>query len=435
MSSDVGVSVAARRSRQNRRVLIGSGMGNALEWYDWNVYAVFSSVFSVQFFASSSGVTALLQTLAVFAVGFFFRPLGGLILARVADRHGRRAGLVVTILLMAAGSLAIGIAPGYRQIGIGAPLILLLARIAQGLSTGGEFAANSSYLAEAAPPGRRGLYSSVSYISDTFGTIAAVAVSLILRALLSEHEIAQWGWRIPFLLGAVLGIVAYFIRRSLVETAAFTSVVTNQRRISRFEALRRYPIASLQVFGMTTGITVWFYTFAVYLPSYAKSVNPAAANRLDMVALISQALFCVVLPIFGLGSDRYGRRSFMLIFCGLAAVGGVPLFSLLSGSAVSLFVVQTVGLMVFAFYGAIAPTLMAEMFPTEVRAVGIGFPYALCVALFGGTAPYILQWLAAAKHAELYPWYMSALCVVSLLTSVSLIDRRKADLRALEGAR
>lgn len=415
--------------RTRARAVCASGLGNALEWYDWNVYLVFSSIFAAGFFPGADGTAALLETLAVFAVGFGFRPLGGLLLAAVADRYGRRAGLVVTIALMASGSLLIGIAPTYRQIGLAAPLLLLVARIAQGLSTGGEFATNSAYLAELAPPGRRGLYSSTSYISDILGTMVAVAVSLVLRSALDERQLASWGWRVPFLLGAAIGIITFFIRRSLAETEAFTRAAETAPRGARsLLAGLRYPKASLQVFGITMGATVWFYVFAVYLPSYAKAGNPGIARRIDAASLAAQALFCLALPFFGWASDRFGRRRWNLIFCAVGTLAAVPLFGALKPTAGSLFLVQTVGLLVFAFYGAIAPTLMSEMFPTRVRSAGMGFPYSLSVALFGGTAPYLLQWLTKIGHKGLFPWYLTALCLLSLLTGLTLIDRRDDDL-------
>ncbi|MCP2167700.1 MFS transporter [Goodfellowiella coeruleoviolacea] len=431
--STAGQSAATNQpvcpAQPRRRGLVASGLGNALEWYDWNVYAVFSSVFAASFFPHTSQAAGLLQALAIFAVGFFFRPLGGLLLSAVADRFGRRAGMVLTVGLMACGSLLIAGCPTYEQIGFAAPALLLLARIAQGLSTGGELATTSSYLAELAPPHRRGLFSSALYVSDILGTMAAVATSLALRSWLSAEQLAQWGWRIPFALGAVAGVVTFLIRRAVTETSAFTEVGGAARRTPLLAGVRRHPRASLQVFGMTVGATVWFYLFAVYLPSYAKTANPGAARAIDLASLGAQALFCVVLPVFGWASDRWGRRLWMLVFCGLGALTAVPLFLVLTPSAVSLFLVQALALLVFAFYGSIAPTLMSEMFPTDVRSAGMGFPYAMAVALFGGTAPYLLEWLTEVGQRDLFAWYLAALCLVSLLTSLTLVDRRAQDLR------
>lgn len=427
MSSTTTSTTASATSKLRRKGVIGSALGNALEWYDWNVYAIFSAVFAPSFFPPGSPGTALLQTLAVFAVGFFFRPLGGLLLAAVADRRGRRVGLTLMVSLMAAGSLLIAVSPTYEQVGLVAPVLLLVARIAQGLSTGAEFATVSSYLAEIAPAGRRGLYSSVSYISDIVGTILGTVSSLVLVAVLTDAQLASWGWRLPFVLGGVLGIVTFYIRLSLEESEVFKAAP--QERAPLFAGLVRHPRASLQVFCMTIGVTVWFYTFAIYLPTYAKTENPGGSLHIDIAAIIALTIFCVVLPLFGWLSDRWGRRRAMLAFCGLAAVTGVPLFHALTPTPAGVFLVQLAGLLVFAFYGAIAPTLMSEMFPTEVRTAGMGFPYALAVALFGGTAPYVLQWLTGAGHAWAFPWYLVLLCVVSFLASLTLKDRRHTDLR------
>lgn len=421
------------RARRMRNVA-GSVMGNALEWYDWNVYAIFSVVFAPSFFPSGSGAAGLLEVLAIFAVGFFVRPLGGLLLAAVADRRGRRAGLVLMVGLMAAGSLLIAVVPAYDTIGVAAPVLLLVARVAQGLSTGGEFATNSSYLAEIAPPGRRGLYSSASYISDTVGTMLATVLSLVLRSALTPEQLAAWGWRLPFVVGGLLGLVTLYLRMSLDESEVFHAGRSAGRAATLFAGVRRYPRATLQVFFMTTGITVWFYTFAIYLPAYAKTANPGSAGAIDVAALLALVVFCAVLPLFGWASDRYGRRRAMLAFCLLGVVTSVPLFALFRPTPGGVFAVQVIGLLIFAFYGAIAPTLMAEMFGTEARSAGMGLPYALAVAIFGGTAPYLLQWLTAQGKQTWFPWYLAAMCLVSLVTTLTLSERRDVDLRAV-GAR
>jgi len=435
MGAGVGTATGRVMGRSDRRrAVLGTGLGNAIEWYDWNIYAVFSVVFAPAFFSAGTGVSNLIQALLVFAVGFFFRPLGGLVLAALSDRAGRRAGLSLMIGLMAAGSTAIAVSPTYEQIGLFAPLLLLIARIAQGLSTGGEFAAASTYLAEVAPPGKRGLYSSAFYISTALGTIAAVLTSFLLRAALTPEQLAAWGWRVPFALGAVLGLVGLWIRLGLEESDVYASV-KNEPPVSMFAGLRRYPIASLQVFGMTVGITTWYYVFAVYLPVSAKAADPTAAGSIDVASLAALALFCLALPLFGRASDRFGRRRWMLLFCGLGTVTALPLLDSLRPTATSVFVVQLLGLLIFAFYGAIAPTLMSEMFPTEVRAAGIGLPYALAVAVFGGTAPYVLEWMADIGQRHLFSWYVAALCLASLLTSLTIVDRRHEDLRDLRISR
>lgn len=413
---------------ERRRAVVGTSLGNAIEWYDWNIYAVFSTVFAPVFFPDATGASGLIQVLLIFAVGFFFRPVGGLVLAAVADRFGRRPGLALMVGLMAAGSALVAVSPTHAQAGLLAPVLLLVARITQGLSAGGEFAAASTYLAEVAPPGKRGLYSSAFYISTALGTIAAVLTSLLLRAALTPEQLVSWGWRLPFALGAVLGLVGLWIRMGLTESAVFAAI-ERAPKAPLLAGVRRYPKASLQVFGLTAGITGWYYVFAVYLPVSAKAAAPAQAGGIDAASLLALALFCLVLPLFGRASDRFGRRRWMLIFCAAGAVTAVPLLGLLAPTAPRVFLVQLLGLLVFAFYGAIAPALMSEMFPTEVRAAGIGLPYALAVAVFGGTSPYVMEWLAGIGRRGLFSWYLAALCLLSLVVSLRLVDRRNEDLR------
>ncbi|GAS88068.1 major facilitator superfamily protein [Mycolicibacterium brisbanense] len=298
----------------------------------------------------------------------------------------------------------------------------------QGLSTGGEFGAGTTYLAEIAPPGKRGTYSSFYYITDTLGTMMAVATSFALRSLLQPGDIHAWGWRIPFILGAILGIIGFVVRRSIAESEVFM----DSEKIAKprlLDAIRLHPRASLQVFGITAGATAWFYTFGIYLPSYAKVQNEGGSRAIDIATLIAEAVFCIALPFFGAFSDRFGRRLSALLFYGIATVAAIPLFLLFTPSAAVVFAIQTLGLLIFAFYGSIAPTLMSEMFPTEVRAAGLGFPYAVAVALIGGTAPYVLELLSKNGSGIMFAVYLTALSFISFVVAWSLRDRRHDDLR------
>ncbi|MFB9909502.1 MFS transporter [Allokutzneria oryzae] len=412
---------------KRRRGLVAASIGNGLEWFDWNAYAIFAVYFSTQFFPKGSdGVTATLSTLAVFAVGFFFRPLGGMLLAAFTDRHGRRAGLTLSVLLMAGGSLVIAVSPTYEQVGVLAPALLLLGRIAQGLSTGGEFAAASTYLAELAPPGRRGLYSSFIYVSNVLGTLAATLLATVLVGLLGKQGLIDGGWRIPFAVGALLGVYGLYLRRTLEETEAYLAA-GRERKVARptLEVLRRYPVAALRVVGFTAGATIAYYTFAVYLPTFAKSAHKVDETSALWASTAAQVLMIVALPLFGALSDRIGRRPLLIAFAVGYVLFVVPIFAMLGPSAWSLFIAMTLGLLLFALYGAVAPTAMAELFPTEVRTAGIGLPYALTVAIFGGTAPLVVEQLGAVGLVHLYPWYIAVLCLVSLV--VFLTARETKD--------
>jgi MHS family alpha-ketoglutarate permease-like MFS transporter len=423
LASDTG------RARQRRRGLVAASIGNALEWFDWNAYAIFAGFFSAQLFGAGGG-SALLQSLAVFAVGFFFRPLGGALLSSFSDRRGRRAGLTLSVMLMGGGSLLIAVCPTHDQVGLLAPALLLVARIAQGLSTGGEFAASAAYLAELAPRERRGFYGSFLYSSAAVGTISATLVAALLLSALGRDAVVDWAWRIPFFIGSLLAVYGLHLRRTLDETEVY--MTGRDRRVARptLEALTRYPRESLRVVGFTVGATTAYYTFAVYLPSYAIEAEGMPAQTAQWASVAAQVLFIATLPVFGWLSDRIGRRPLLLAFAAGHALLSVPLFGLLDASPWSLFAAMGLGLLVFACYGAVAPIAMAELFPTEVRTAGIGLPYALTVAAFGGTAPYLVQWLRQQGAGSWYPWYLTATALVSLFVYVFSRETRQADLHA-----
>jgi MHS family alpha-ketoglutarate permease-like MFS transporter len=410
-----------------RRSLLATLLGNTLEWFDWQAYVIFSVFFSGQFFPKSSGVSALLAALAIFAVGFFFRPLGGLLIAGFTDRAGRRGGLVLSVLLMAAGSLLIAVSPTYEQVGVLAPVLLLLARALQGLSTGGEFAASASYLAEIAPRGRRGFVTSFFYVSNVLGTLLATVLGSVLVATMGAAKVRDWGWRLPFVVGALLALVALYLRARLVESGAFTAQRDRPRRPT-LRAFLEHPGAVARVIGFTVGGTVAYYTFAVYLPSYAQQAKGVPTTSALWASVAAQLVLVLILPPLGALSDRVGRRP-LLIYFGLGFVLlSVPLFALMSASGWSLFLVMTVGLVLFAGYGAVAPVAMAELFPTSVRTAGIGLPYALTVAVFGGTAPYLVTSLSQSGRASVFPWYLAATCLVSLLVFLTAKETRTVEL-------
>ncbi len=412
-----------------KRALIGAGVGNALEWFDWMIYAQFSVLLSLQFFPSGNPVAALLSTLAVFGAGFLFRPLGGYLLSLVTDRRGRRTGMVVTILLMAGGTLLIGISPTYAQVGVLAPILLLVARGCQGMSAGGELAAVSTYLAEVSPPKRRGLYGSVLYISATVGSLAATGIALLLNATLSESQLQDWGWRLPFIFGALIGVIALMLRRNLHETSAFESTATTPRSPGGVLAtlLRDHRADFLRLVLLAGLSGLWYYIFASYLPVYltGRGLDASAALWANVIALV---VFILSLPVVGAISDRYGRRVLILAFCAGAAITVVPLFALLEETFARQLILQTFALLIFALFAAIGPIAMAEQFPTEIRAVGLGLPYAIGAAIFGGTAPFIMQWLSEIGIGWVFPWYVAILAACTFVAMLTLRDHGDSDM-------
>ncbi|MGP3923004.1 MFS transporter [Streptomyces sp. 8N616] len=423
--------------KPSRKHLFSVLVGNGLEWYDWGVFTVFAATFAPKFFPGDDPVAALLGALAVYAVGFFFRPLGGLLLGSFTDRRGRRAGMIVAMLLMAGGALLIAVAPSYETAGVFAPAIMVIARVLQGISTGGEAGASYTYLAESAPSGRRGLFGSLGYVSATVGVLTANAVGLGVNAVLDAQAVSDWGWRLGFGFGALLGLWSMYLRRSLPETEAFERARESrasggaQPRTGMFDILTRHPRVALKIFGLTAGGAVWYYTFASYLPEYAahRGLEHGAALT---ASIIAQAVLIGVLPVLGVLSDRVGHRLNLVLFGILSALASLPLFAVLQPTFGSLVLVQSIGLVIFAVCGSAVGSTMAEQLPTEVRAAGLGLPYALSVALFGGTAPFIIEWLNSRNLSGVFPWYVVALCGVTLVSALTLREGRHKDLRDID---
>ncbi|WP_425827345.1 MFS transporter [Streptomyces fractus] len=407
------------------RQLMAASVGNAVEWYDWYAYTFLATYIADQVFpkGADNSLVPLLATFAVFAVGFFMRPVGGLLMGAVADRRGRRAALTVTILLMGGSSLLVGITPTYASVGVLAPIVLVLARLLQGLSVGGEFAASTTFLVESAGPGRRGLFSSFQYVSTSIGQLIASGVAAVLVATLAEGQMDGWGWRVPFLAGAVLSLVGFWIRQGAQETRSEA-----HERPGLFDALRQYPRQSLLICGITAGGTLAYYTWTSYLPTYAELNTDIDKSQALTVGTISLAFFALLQPVGGMLSDRFGRKP-LLLFFGLGfALLSVPLLHSLTGSFASLLFAQCAGMVLLTGFTSISAAVNAEVFPARVRAAGIGFPYSLTVALFGGTAPYMGTLFKDLGHSGLFPWYVAVLCLVSSVVYLRLPESAHREL-------
>ncbi|MFI5660407.1 MFS transporter [Streptomyces sp. NPDC051684] len=407
------------------RQLLAASVGNAVEWYDWYAYTFLATYIADQVFPKSAdnSLVPLLATFAVFAVGFFMRPVGGLLMGAVADRRGRRAALTVTILLMGGSSLLVGITPTYASVGVLAPVVLVLARLLQGLSVGGEFAASTTFLVESAGLGRRGLFSSFQYVSTSIGQLIASGVAAVLVATLAEGQMDGWGWRVPFLAGAVLSLVGFWIRQGAQETRS-----EGHERPGLFDALRQYPRQSLLICGITAGGTLAYYTWTSYLPTYAELNTDIDKPQALTAGTISLAFFALLQPVGGMLSDRFGRKP-LLLFFGLGfALLSVPLLHSLTGSFASLLFAQCAGMVLLTGFTSISAAVNAEVFPARVRAAGIGFPYSLTVALFGGTAPYMGTLFKDLGHSGLFPWYVAVLCLVSSVVYLRLPESAHREL-------
>jgi MHS family alpha-ketoglutarate permease-like MFS transporter len=420
-----------RRSHHTLTLLATIGVGNAFEWYDWNVYATFSVFFASQFFTNTTPGSALLATLAVFAVGFIARPFGGLLFGWLADHTGRQPAMTLTIAVAAAGSLVIGLTPTAATIGIAAPIVLLLARLIQGLAQGGELPSAQTYLAEIAPPTHRGLWSSLIYFSGSLGTLAGTILAALLASHLTHTDMTTYGWRIPFLLGGLIGGFAIIMRKRMTETPVYTHTTTAPRTPIR-QQFFAHPTLLLRVIGLTAGGTITFYLWSVAAAPFAvqqRGTDPSGAFWAATAALV---VFILVLPLWGALSDRIGRRPVLLISWVLLAVLTFPLDGLIQGQTWQLLTAMGLALVLVGGTVSIMPALFAEMFPTGIRAVGFGVPYSLAVALFGGTAPYLQAFFDQRQSASLFYWWVILLIAVSVVTAVLSPETRGRDLTAVE---
>ncbi|WP_406144293.1 MFS transporter [Streptomyces sp. NBC_01012] len=424
-----GTAPSHKLTPKQRKAIVAGSVGNTVEFVDWALYGIFVKIIADVFFPKAEGAVALLSTLAVFAVGFVMRPVGAAVLGAYADRHGRKKGLSLTIGLMAGAGLIIAITPGYETIGIAAPVILLLARLAQGFSAGGEFGSSSAFLVESAAPGRRAFAGSWQQVSVAGGVLIASLLGTAFTSLLSDEALRSWGWRAAFVIGALLGLVGLWLRVTVEDTESFNEAKAGgQDRKNPLKAMFvEHPAAALRVAGITIAGTLTYYIWVNYLPTYANLTTGIPLKQ----ALLSQTLclliFIVALPFAGLLSDKLGRKPTLVGFAGGFVLLSWPMLHLLNDSFLVLFLVQLTGMLLILGYSANCAVIMAEQFPPEVRSTGIALPYALAVAVFGGTAPYVTTWLSDSGHADKLWLYVSGAALLSLVVYLTMPETKDKE--------
>jgi MHS family alpha-ketoglutarate permease-like MFS transporter len=417
---------------QRLKAIIGGSIGNLVEWYDWYAYSAFSLYFASSFFPNTDPTAQLINTAGIFAVGFIMRPVGGYIFGKLADTHGRKTAMTLSVLLMSFGSLLIAISPGYNTIGIFAPVLLLIARLLQGLSVGGEYGTSATYLSEVALASRRGFYSSFQYVTLIGGQLLAVGLQLLLqRIFLTSEQLHEWGWRIPFVIGAILSLIALYLRQNLHETAAFVSQQQKEPvRKNHLMRLLQHPRAILTVIGLTLGGTVAFYTYSTYMQKFLVNTTGLSKDQSTLLTFCSLFLFALLQPAFGALSDRIGRKPLLIAFGILGTIFTIPLFIALQSPSelFNIFVLIMASLIIVSGYTSINAVVKAELFPVEVRAMGVGLPYSLTVAIFGGTAEYIALWLKKAGHEDWYYYYVTICIFISLVVYLLMSDTKRTSL-------
>ena len=416
------VPTIGQSSRQRRTAILAGVIGNVLEWYDFAVYGYFVPVISQLFFPNQTPLVSLLLTFSVFGVGFVMRPIGSIVFGQYGDRHGRKRALSAVIFLMAVSTFTVGLLPTYASIGVLAPLLLVVARLAQGLSGGGEWGGAAAYLVEYALPGKRGLTGSWQQVSVGCGFLLGSLTAAVLTTWISPEDMLAWGWRIPFLLGVLVGIVGAIMRWRLDDTPKFAAL-ESQGQVARsplLEALTTFRKPTLIAFGITLHNTVGYYAVLIYLTTWLTNVVKMPRGTALWIGTVCLLAFVVVVPIMGALSDRIGRRPLFIASCVGYIVLAYPLFLLAStGVPAYAFIAQLILVLLLALYAGPGPAVYCELFPTKVRYTALSVGYNIPVAIFGGFAPFIATWLIQSTGNPLSPaFYVIAASLVTLTTMI-----------------
>src|SRR5438093_1495517 len=422
--------------RRLKAIFIGS-VGNLVEWYDFYVYTAFALYFAASFFPGNNPVIQQLNAAILFAIGFIVRPVGGWLFGHLADHYGRRNALMLSVLVMCFGSLMIAVTPTYGSIGIAAPILPGLARMIQGLSLGGEYGTSATYLTEVADEARRGFYSSFQYVTLIGGQLCAILVLLILQQVfLTPAQLKAWGWRIPFVVGALLAIIALVMRRNLHDTDDFLAAKKRvMRRESSIKALMKYPREVLLVVGLTMGGRTAFYTYTTYMQKFLKLSVGLNDNQTTLITAGSLIFALCLQPTYGALSDRIGRKALLIWFGVLGTLFTIPLLDALQATKNVLvaFLLIAAAWLIVAGYTSINAVVKAELFPTTVRATGVGLPYAVTVSIFGGTAESIALWFKSVGHERWFSYYLTGLIAISLVIYVTMRDTKRHSAMGTHG--
>lgn len=418
----------ADSDRHRLKSIIGGSTGNLVEWFDWYVYSAFTLYFAPHFFPSENRTAQLLSAAAVFAVGFVMRPIGAWVMGIYADRKGRKSGLTLSVTLMCMGSLIIAVTPGYATIGLAAPALLVLARLLQGLSVGGEYGASATYLSEMAGKDRRGFFSSFQYVTLISGQLLAICVLLVLQSTMTEAALDEWGWRIPFALGAVLAVVVFYIRRGLAETKSFENVKKdNAPKSGLIQLFTKHPKETLTVMLLTAGGTLAFYAYSIYMQKFLVNTSGFSREVASQINAVTLFVFMLLQPVAGGLSDRIGRKPLMVAFGIAGVLLTYPIFSTLETTRDPILagVLVMAALIIVTGYTSINAVVKAELFPAHIRALGVALPYALANTIFGGTAESVALLFKKSGFEQGFYWYVTAMIGISLIVYLKMRDTGK----------
>ncbi len=406
-----------------RSILAGSA-GNLVESFDWFVYAAFALYFAKVFFPEGDPTAQLLNTAAVFGVGFLARPIGAWLMGLYGDRIGRKQAMVASVTLMCFGSLMIAVCPGYEAIGVWAPAILVFARILQGISMGGEYGTSATYLAEMASRKHRGFWSGIFYSTLIAGQLLAMAILVGLQATLSDEALQSWGWRLPFVFGGALALAVFWLRRGMDETPSFKA--KGAERATTLGLLRSHPRESLTVIGLTAGGTLGYYTYTTYLQKFLVNTSGFSKDTATAIMALGLLVFMLIQPLYGMVSDRFGRRAVLLTFGIMGSLCTWPILSTLAHTqnVYAAFGLTLAALLIVACYSSVNAVVKAELFPTEVRALGVALPYSLANAIFGGGAEFVALWFKSHGNESGFYTYVTVVIAGSLLVYVTMRDTR-----------